>query len=38
MQVQGVLQPGEFNGRPLPVVVARRVAQVEQPAQPYLYP
>ncbi|MCX6041541.1 MAG: TIGR03943 family protein [Caldilinea sp.] len=38
VQVQGVLQPGAFNGRPLPIVMARRVDRVEQPAQPYLYP
>ena len=38
VQVQGVLQPGEFNGAPLPVVAAQSVAPVAMPDQPYLYP
>lgn len=38
VQVQGVLQPGDFNGAPLPVVAAQSVTTVAMPDQPYLYP
>jgi uncharacterized repeat protein (TIGR03943 family) len=38
VQVQGVLQPGDFNGVPLPVVAAQSVTTVAMPDQPYLYP
>jgi len=38
VQVQGILQAGEFNGRPLPVVAAQRVMPTDLPNQPYLYP
>lgn len=38
VQVQGVLQPGEFNGAPLPVVAAQSITPVTMPDQPYLYP
>ena len=38
VQVQGILAPGEFNGAPLPVVVAQSITPAPMPAQPYLYP
>lgn len=38
VQVQGVLEPGEFNGAPLPVVAAQSVTPIAMPDQPYLYP
>lgn len=38
VQVQGVLQPGAFNGAPLPVIAAQNVTPVAMPNQPYLYP
>ncbi|GIK72467.1 MAG: hypothetical protein BroJett021_14550 [Chloroflexota bacterium] len=38
VQVQGVLQPGEWNGKSLPVIVADRVILTDLPNQPYLYP
>ncbi|MCS6825811.1 MAG: TIGR03943 family protein [Caldilinea sp.] len=38
VQVKGVLQPGEFNGRALPIVVAQEVIPTALPNQPYLYP
>jgi putative membrane protein len=37
VQVKGVLQPGEFNGRALPIVVAQEVIPTALPNQPYLY-
>ncbi|MFO7634700.1 MAG: TIGR03943 family protein [Caldilinea sp.] len=38
VQVRGILQPGEFNGRPLPVVSAQQMILAPMPDQPYLYP
>lgn len=38
VQVQGILQPGEFAGETLPVLAAQRVTPVPMPDQPYLYP
>ncbi len=38
VRVQGVLQPGEWNGRALPVIAAQRVTPTDLPNQPYLYP
>lgn len=37
VQVKGVLQPGEFNGRAVPIVVAQEVIPTALPHQPYLY-
>ncbi|HHY54914.1 MAG TPA: TIGR03943 family protein [Chloroflexi bacterium] len=38
VRVQGVLEPGAFNGAPLPVVAAQSITPVAMPEQPYLYP
>lgn len=38
VQVQGALEPGAFNGAPLPVIAAQSVKPVVMPEQPYLYP
>ncbi len=38
VQVQGILQPGEFDGRALPILAADRVLPASMPDQPYLYP
>lgn len=38
VRVEGVLQPGEFAGRSLPIVAAQRVTPTDLPNQPYLYP
>ena len=38
VQVKGVFQTGSLDSSPLPVVAAREIKPVEQPAQPYLYP
>lgn len=38
VRVEGVLQPGVFDGAPLPILSAQRVTPVAMPDQPYLYP
>jgi uncharacterized repeat protein (TIGR03943 family) len=38
VRVEGVLQPGEFNGKSLPILIAQRVTPTDTPNQPYLYP
>jgi len=38
MRVEGVLQPGVFDGAPLPILAAQRITPVDMPEQPYLYP
>lgn len=38
VQVQGILQPGDFAGSVLPVLAADRIVPAPMPDQPYLYP
>lgn len=38
VEVKGRFQPGEFDGEPMPILVAEAVAPTEVPEQPYLYP
>jgi putative membrane protein len=38
VEVKGAFQVGEFRGDTVPMLKASSVAQVEQPAHPYLYP
>jgi len=38
VEVEGTFQPGRFDGRTTPILVADRVAHTSAPDQPYLYP
>jgi len=38
VEVSGHLQPGEFDGEAMPILMADKVAPTEVPDQPYLYP
>ncbi|NJN93959.1 MAG: TIGR03943 family protein [Anaerolineales bacterium] len=38
VEVSGRLQPGEFDGEPMPILIADKVTPTEVPDQPYLYP
>lgn len=38
VEVSGRFQPGEFDGEPMPFLIADKVTPVEVPDQPYLYP
>ena len=38
VRVEGILQPGVFDGASLPILSAQRVTPVAMPDQPYLYP
>jgi uncharacterized repeat protein (TIGR03943 family) len=38
VEVEGVFQPGGFDGESRPILVADRVAPTDAPNQPYLYP
>ena len=38
VRVEGMLQPGVFDGKALPVLAAQRITPTTMPDQPYLYP
>lgn len=38
VEVSGRLQPGEFDGEPMPILIAEKVTPTDVPDQPYLYP
>lgn len=38
VEVSGRLQPGEFDGEPMPILIAEKVTSTDVPDQPYLYP
>ncbi len=38
VRVEGMLQPGVFDGAALPILAAQRVTPTTMPDQPYLYP
>ena len=38
VDVEGTFQPGQFDGKSTPILVADRVAHTDAPNQPYLYP
>jgi uncharacterized repeat protein (TIGR03943 family) len=38
VEVKGHFEPGEFDGEPMPFLIANSVTPTEMPSQPYLYP
>jgi uncharacterized repeat protein (TIGR03943 family) len=38
VEVSGRLQPGEFDGESMPILIAEKVSPTDVPDQPYLYP
>lgn len=38
VEVKGRFQPGEFDGEPMPFLIAEAVTPTDVPSQPYLYP
>jgi uncharacterized membrane protein YcgQ (UPF0703/DUF1980 family) len=38
IEVSGHFEPGEFSGKPTPILITEAITRTTAPNQPYLYP